>query len=529
MANISRRSFVSGLGAFAGLVSLSACGGQGQTAATSAASGEAVEGGTFTFAIEEPITSLNWYNNSDTDLGKQVFSNLFDPLWKFDTEGNPDYRLAEKVEISEDGTTYTVDLRDDVTWSDGEKVTADDVIFTLDVLSNTETMRNTSAAYMVDKVFCTYEKKSDTQVEVKVGRASNLFKKALGLLYVLPSHIFEGVELTEITTCDQNSNMVTSGAFKIDTFSVGEKLVCTKRDDYYRDAAHIDGFEVRCVSDSGTQEIAFKNGELSIFTISNAETLANYKDSDEYNVVSYPDGRITFLEINPNAEVTSTLDNRKAVIDSLNIDELVYGTYGDELLCRSATSILSTASWFYNADLENYEQNTEEAEKLISENGLAGKAIKIIFNSARVGQEELATMIKSQLDAAGFDAQIESMETAAYFKSYFYATDTFNIAIMGNGMLDDPSGFVGLFNNTKSGANMYTTDEVNNLWAELDSEMDPSKRQQIMNEAITALKECWSCVPVLDTNYVCAAQKNVAGIEDSDRMTDLTKVYFTEA
>ena len=54
-------------------------------------------------------------------------------------------------------------------------------------------------------------------------------------------------------------------------------------------------------------------------------------------------------------------------------------------------------------------------------------------------------MIKSQLDAVGLNAQIDSMETAAYFKSYFYATDSYDIALMGNGMLDDPSGFVGLF------------------------------------------------------------------------------------
>ena len=39
-----------------------------------------------------------------------------------------------------------------------------------------------------------------------------------------------------------------------------------KRQNYYRTAAHIDGFEVRCVSDASTQEIAFRNKELSIFT-----------------------------------------------------------------------------------------------------------------------------------------------------------------------------------------------------------------------------------------------------------------------
>jgi ABC-type transport system substrate-binding protein len=394
------------------LLSLAACGKQGD--GTGNTQGKPIEGGTFVYAIEEPITSLNWYNNSSTDLGKQVFQNLYDPMWKSNTDGSLDYRLAKSVDISEDGTTYTLTLRDDIFWSDGEKITTDDIVFTLDTLTVPEVAPSTATAYKVDGEFCTYEKQSDTVIVFKVGRASNLFKKALGALYILPAHCFEGVPATEVLTCEQNANIATSGAFVVDSFNVGEKLVCLKNPNYYRTAAHIDGFEVRCVSDASTQEIAFRNKELSIFTISNAETLANYKDNDEYQVVSYPDGRITFMEINPNSEAMSTMEARQAVIYALDLDALVYGTYGDEALCRTATSILSTVSMFYNPEITNYKQDLDKAAQLIEQTGLKDKTIKIIYNSARVGQEELATMIKSQLDAAGLNAQIDSMETAAY-------------------------------------------------------------------------------------------------------------------
>lgn len=62
------------------LLSLAACG--KQAGGADDAQGKPIEGGTFVYAIEEPITSLNWYNNSSTDLGKQVFQNLYDPMWK---------------------------------------------------------------------------------------------------------------------------------------------------------------------------------------------------------------------------------------------------------------------------------------------------------------------------------------------------------------------------------------------------------------------------------------------------------------
>ena len=201
------------------LLSLAACG--KQAGGADDAQGKPIEGGTFVYAIEEPITSLNWYNNSSTDLGKQVFQNLYDPMWKSNTDGSLDYRLAKSVDISEDGTTYTLTLRDDIYWSDGEKITTDDIVFTLDTLTVPEVAPSTAAAYKVDGEFCTYEKQSDTVIVFKVGRASNLFKKALGALYVLPAHCFEGVPATEVLTCEQNANIATSGAFVVDSFSVG--------------------------------------------------------------------------------------------------------------------------------------------------------------------------------------------------------------------------------------------------------------------------------------------------------------------
>ena len=102
------------------------------------------------------------------------------------------------------------------------------------------------------------------------------------------------------------------------------------------------------------------------------------------------------------------------------------------------------------------------------------------------------------------------------------------MALMGNEMNGDPGNYAGLFNNTKSGANMYTTEEVNNLWDEIDKEMDPAKRQELIDQVDAALMECYSCVPIADTNLVFASQPNIRGFEDTNNMKDMTKIYFVE-
>lgn len=488
-----------------------------------------VEGGTFVMAIEESINSLAWYNNYSTDQGGQVFQSLYDPLWKMNTDGTKNYYIAESCDVSEDGTVYTVKLREDVYWHDGEQFTADDVIYTLDWLANPDCgALQAAAAYKVDGEFCTYEKIDDFSFQVTIVRASNMFGERLGNLHAMPEHIFKDVPIADVLTCEENDLGVGTGAFVKDEFVVGEKLVLKRNENYYLDKAHIDTLEIRCIANTGTQEVAFRNGELSVYTISNAETLNAFETEGVYDLNSYNDTRICYMEINPNAEATSTMEARQAIIYALNLEEIVLGTYGSEKLCVVANSVQSHESMFYNPNTKNYEQDIEKSKELIEATGLADKTIRVIYNSARVGQQEMAVMIQSQLQAVGLNVEVEGMETSGYFTAFFRATDSFNISLMANGMGGDPGNYAGLFNNTRSGANMYTTEEVNNLWTEIDKEMDPAKRQELIDEVNAALKDCWSCVPFAETYCVFASQTNIRGFEDTNRMTDLTKLYFVE-
>ena len=494
-----------------------------------AAEPQMVEGGTFVMAIEEPINSLAWYNNNSTDQGGQVFGSLYDPLWDMNKDGTRNYFLAESCDVSEDGLTYTIRLRQDAYWHDGEQVTADDLMFTMDWFSDPDCgALQAASGYKVDGTFCTYEKVDEFTVQMSITRPSNMFAERLGYIHPLPQHIFADVPMADILTCEENDLGIGTGPFQLEEFVPGEKMVLKRNDNYYGDKAHIDFFEVRCIANTGTQEVAFRNGELSVFTISNAQTLTSFQTDGTYPLNSYADGRITFMQINPNSEAMSSMEARQAVIYALNLEEIILGTYGDPALCRVANSIQSTESMFYNPETLNYQQDVERAKELVESTGLADKTLRIIFNSARVGQEEMSIMIQSQLQAVGMKVEVESMETSGYFQSYFRATDTYDMALMGNEMDGDPGNYAGLFNSTRSGANMYTTQEVIDLWDEIDKEMDPAKRQELIDQVDAALMECYSCVPIADTNLVFASQPNIRGFEDTNNMKDMTKIYFVE-
>lgn len=494
-----------------------------------AAEPQMVEGGNFTMAIEESINSLIWYNVNSTDQGEQVFANVYDPLWDVNPDGTNKYYIAENCDLSEDGCTYTVKLRNDVYWHDGEQVTVDDVIYTLDWFQDPDCgARQSAAGYKVDGEFCSYEKIDDFTMTLTICRPSNTFGARVGYMRPFPEHIFKDIPAAEVLTCDEGNKGIGTGAFKISSFTVGEKFVMERNDNYYGSKAHLDTVEVRCIGNTGTQEVAFRNGELSVYTITNAQTLEKFEAEAQYDIHSYNDTRICYMMINPNAEATASMEARQAIIYALNLAEIVMGTYGSEKLCTVANGIQSTTSMFYNPNTKNYEQDIEKAKELVASTGLGDKTLKIIYNSSRVGQEEMCIMIQSQLQAVGLNVEIESMDTSGYFTAFFRATDTFNMALMANGMDGDPGNYSGLFHSKKSGANMYTTEEVMNLWTEIDTETDPAKRQELIDRVNVALKECWSCVPFAETYCVYAAQPNIRGFEDTNRMTDLSKLYYVQ-
>ncbi len=488
-----------------------------------------IDGGHFVMCVEESITTTAWYNVNSSTLGMQTFQPAYDPLWYVTSGGETKPMIAESYELSEDGTTYTIHLRQNAYWHDGEQITADDFIYTLDWFQDPDCGAVVTASrFKVDGEFCGYEKVDDFTVKVTISRPSNFFTEKIGSTVLLPEHVFKDVPAAEVLTTDKH---VGNGAFVISEFVPGEKVVMKRNENYYRGKASIETLEVRFVTNTASQEVAFRNGELSIYHIINAETLATFENDENYNLYSFSAGAINFLALNPNGGTLSDIKARQAVINALNLDEILQGAFGSEKLSHVANSVQCANGLFYNPSTENYKQDVETAKQLVQETGLADKTIRIMFNSARANNESIAIMIESQLNAVGLKCEINSMETSGYFTAYFRKSDAWDLALMSVDSMGDPGNYAGMYNSTRSGANMAISEEVNELWTTLDKEIDPAKRQTLVDEINAKLKDCWTTVPVSDANYVFAAQPNVRGFDETDDVTsplfrDWLDIYF---
>ena len=95
---------------------------------------EPVQGGIYTEALVGSLQRLNpvldYYNAVDRDVDRLIYSGLI----RFSEHGLPEADLAESWGISQDGTFYNFTLRSDAIWHDGQPVTSDDVVFTIELL-----------------------------------------------------------------------------------------------------------------------------------------------------------------------------------------------------------------------------------------------------------------------------------------------------------------------------------------------------------------------------------------------------------
>lgn len=148
-------------------------------------------------------------NSVDTDLTRLVYAQLL----KYDRDENLAPDLAESLpEISEDKKTYTIRLKPDLKWQDGKPLTADDVLFTIQAIQNSEY----ESALRPNWIRIKTQKVDDLTITFQLNEVSNSFINnfAVG---ILPKHLWESLTPRNFRLSDLNLKAVGSGPFQIET------------------------------------------------------------------------------------------------------------------------------------------------------------------------------------------------------------------------------------------------------------------------------------------------------------------------
>ncbi|MFZ3010122.1 MAG: ABC transporter substrate-binding protein, partial [Candidatus Microsaccharimonas sp.] len=282
--------------------------------------------GTYAEAVQGPINTLNPIfasTSAEESAGKLLFSRLL----SYDQTGHLNYDLASSMTISEDKTTYTVQIRPDAKWTDGIYVRARDVVYTVNLLKDPATRStikgwNDVTATIVD----------DRTVSFKLPAVYAAFPHALNVLPILPEHILRDIEPSAIRENSFSTNPIGSGPFSLRFIqdidkTTGRKIIHLARNNsYYRGIPKLDRFQLHVYGDSDAIVRAISTAEV------NAASGLSITDAAKINKERYA------IEQNPvNSGVYALFNNSGPVFSDKKIRQaLQAGT--DTKAVREAVS-----------------------------------------------------------------------------------------------------------------------------------------------------------------------------------------------
>ncbi len=356
------------------------------------------EGGTYIEATVGNVNSLNPLfatTNSERVLSKLMFATLS----TIDYSGHVGLGLAASITPDETGKVWTVRLKDGLKWSDGEPITLEDILYTVNVAKDATVNTIYSSNFSGVKVELV-----DDALVFNLPSSFADFAATLNIP-ILPEHILGEVAPGNLLEHNFSANPVTSGAFTFNASqnltTTGEKIVyLTANPNYYKGSPMLNSFAVHTYSSTADIVDALSTGEVTATAELSALDESLLSSGAVYEKqTTIANGVYAFL--NTTSSILSNLSVRQAVRQGIDMQQVRSVLDNEQALDYP---ILSS-----EIELSDYPAipayDLEAARNTIAASGLAGQTISLATISTGYFPE-LANELEIQLEKLGFSVEL---------------------------------------------------------------------------------------------------------------------------
>ena len=447
------------------------------------------QGGVFVALGHHEVASL-----SPDDDGPAVhffiIGNIHASLLKLDPYYTLQPEMAESVEVSEDALTYTFQIRDGVTWHDGNAFTASDAAYTWNYYRDAENATNSASDFAgVNGVEVTDD--STVVVTLDAPNAALLSRAGQFLLVQEAHHSNIGEDAYK-------ADPIGTGPFKLKEWRAAEFTELERFDDYWDGPANMDGIRENIVPEASVRAIALENGEAdsAVWPLVTDDHI-RFRDDDafsDYTVQITSSVAVNHFMINNLNPIFQDKRVRQAMLFAVNRDSI-----RDDLwkgLAVVATSNLSPAlEFYYEPDVPLYPYDPDQANALLDEAGwtlgddgvreqngekLAWTCTIITGDQARRPEAEL---VQANLKDVGMDMQIAEAPLATIQegqRSGDIDMSLYNWTYGGGS--GEPDGSNTLRSDARNNWSNYRNDRVDELLDAGLQETDADARREIYSE-----------------------------------------------
>jgi len=332
---------------------------------------EPVEGGIYTEALIGTPQRLNpildYYNPVDRDVDRLIFSGLI----KFDDRALPQPDLVESWGISKDGTVYNFELRSNIKWHDGEPLTSEDVLFTIELIQNGDPIIPEDVQTFWNDV--EVNALSETTVQFRLPEPFAPFLDYL-TFGVLPQHLLGGFTLEQIIDHPFNLNPVGSGPYQFDRLIVENDeitgVVLTSFQNYYLSKPFIEEIVFRYYPDSVSALNAYREGLVQGLGVVAPEILKEVLAEPDLSLHTGRSPQLTMVFLNLNNPKVPFLQEepvRRALLMAINRQGLINKQLNGQAIIADSPILPETWAYFDGTSRVNYDP--EGARRLLKEAG----------------------------------------------------------------------------------------------------------------------------------------------------------------
>lgn len=380
--------------------------------------------GSVAIPIAAEPTLNPWHPNAFVE---SVFPNrvIFNALTKPGVDLQPQPDLARSWTASEDGMSWTFDLRTDVTWHDGAPFTAEDVAFTFnDIVLNAALAasgaRNFGTIASV-AVVDTHTVRFDLKAPFSALPAYLAYNAG-----ILPKHMFDGQGDPWALTSFHKGMAVGTGPFKVAEFVPGSSLTLARNDAYFDGVANLDFLTFRVLPDANAQIAQMLAGDLHAMIIDNLAAVPQLEANRNVNVVPVNQVNYYYVTVNHRNPIFQDVRVRRALLHAIDRQAII-DSVGRGFAQQATGPISPALQAYYDPNVATYPYDEAGANALLDEAGWVRgpdgvrvkDGVRLAF-TLDVGRnkdlEPVSALVQDYWKSIGVEATLNTNEWNAYIQ-----------------------------------------------------------------------------------------------------------------
>jgi peptide/nickel transport system substrate-binding protein len=439
-----------------------------------------------------------------------IFELVYDSMYELNLDGSFTLTLAESVERSDDGLVYTYKIKDGIKWHDGKPLTAEDVSFTYNLYKDTPEYPYMNGYYT--PYFESIEATENNEVILTLTEAIPNIESQLVFLYVLPKHIWEGVDKLEY----ENVEMIGSGPFKMAEYVQSEFIRLAANKEHFATPPKVDEVIFQTFENQDALVQAIKTGQLDMITEMPNTAVASLKTAENVEMVvgSPLAPGVTDIIFNQTSEENCPKDEggictgHPALRDRNVRLAMAHATDKQKLIdvillglgAPGLTLIPDGLGVWYNNSLKDYEFDVAKANQILDDAGYLdtdGDKVRELPDSSRpltfrlnwpsdsITAPRMAELLSEMWREIGITLEMQAVDPDALTSQCCPAFD-FDMMLWGWGSDPDPSALLYVYTTeaipTGSSETGYSNPAYDELYTQQQTTLDFDARKAIVWE-----------------------------------------------